>query len=283
MKILVTGSKGQLGKAVAKCFIHNDLILTDMNSLDISDETQVVNSLRSIKPDVIINCAAYTDVDKCEIHQSRAHAVNAIGTHNLAIGACEVGCELVHISTDYVFDGEGIVEAGKIRPYKEEDQTNPKTIYGETKLLGERFLQEEMKEYYLIRTAWLYGDGDNFVKRILMQGYSEDVVSVVTDQIGTPTSTDQLVRLIELLLKEKRYGLYHGSCEGSCTRYEFAEAIFYMKGIAKNIIPITTKELKLIALRPSYSVLENQRLKSNGINKFSHWEEALADYLTNKI
>jgi len=279
MKILVTGANGQLGKTIGRCFMEDDLVLTDINSLDITKETVVFEAIQVIKPDVIINCAAYTDVDKCEKNQSQAYEVNARGVHNLALGASKIGCELVHISTDYVFDGKGIVENGKRRPYQEMDQVNPKTIYGKTKLLGEQFLQETIENYYLIRTAWLYGDGFNFIKRILMQGYSNETVSVVTDQIGTPTSTDQLARLIKVLLKEKSYGSYHGSCEGSCTRYEYARAIFDRMGINKSIEPITSKDLKQLARRPSYSVLENKRLNEKGIFKFNHWEEALVEYL----
>lgn len=280
MKILVTGSKGQLGKAISEQFKDEDLILTDKNELDISNFTQVHNNIKCVKPSVIINCAAFTNVDACELHKSYAFDVNTVGTYNIAISAEYFGCELVHISTDYVFDGEGIFNEGKVRPYEEDDKTNPLTIYGISKRLGECLLEEIMSRYYLIRTSWLYGDGENFVNCMIKKGqeYSSEA-RVIIDQRGTPTSTEQLASLIGALLKEKAYGLYHGSCEGDCSRYELTQYIYNFLGINKHLVPITSNDLEQVVKRPAYSVLENKKLKELGIFQFSHWEEALSKFL----
>lgn len=282
MKIIVTGSQGQLGKEVLKQFDKNcyDITSVDKNELNIAVLDDVVSMVRAIKPDVIINCAAYTNVDACESDFDTAFKVNAIGPRNLSIAAKEVNAKIVHISTDYVFDGKGVLKDGSIRPYVEYDSAHPQTAYGKTKLEGENFVKLFNDKHFIIRTAWLYGEGKNFVRTMLDLTQKKDVfLKVVNDQRGTPTSTEELTGMIKYLIHTDNYGLFHGTCEGQCTWYEFTKEIFRIKGITTEVIPCTTQEYPRPAPRPAYSVLENYMLKLTSNYMFRDWREALEIYL----
>lgn len=282
-RILITGSKGQLGRALNQVLSEKSeitIINTDMGeltaycpiSLDITNAVAVMNFVQDLKPDVIINCAAHTAVDLCESDQERAYKINALGPKNLAAAAHAVDAKMVQVSTDYVFDGESD------KPYTEEDTTNPKSVYGSTKLAGEQFVQENCKKHFIIRTAWLYGEGKNFIKTMLSLAEKNPEIRVVNDQYGTPTSALELARAISKLIDTESYGIYHGTCEGIATWYEFAVEIFRITGNTVKVNPITTEEYPTPASRPMFSVLENKNLKSLGIY-MKPWEEALQEYL----
>ena len=212
MKILITGANGQLVHEVAKQYRENtnvDLILTDVEDLDITNVLAVNSFLFMNKPAVIVNCAAYTAVDKCETDIDLSFRINAIGPKNLAAAANEIGAEIVQVSTDYVFDGT--ID----RPLTEFDEVNPQTVYGKTKLQGEKLVSELNPRHYIVRTAWLYGDGNNFVRTMLNLSKTNKSLKVVNDQKGTPTSTVDLAKVIIKLVKDKNYGIFHCTCKGN--------------------------------------------------------------------
>ena len=278
-KILITGSQGQLGKALNKFYADNQevqLINTDVGELDITNEEAVMEKVLSIHPDVIINCAAHTQVDKCEEEQDKAYLINAIGPKNLSEAANQVGAVIVHLSSDYVFDG------AKNRPYVEGDKYNPQSIYGKTKLEGEEFVRKIAEKYYIVRTAWLYGDGHNFVNTMLKLAQTRESVKVVEDQYGTPTSVEEVVKVIDLLTASEKYGTYHATCEGKCNWCQFTRKIYQLCGMTTQVIPVSTEEYGAAAKRPAYSVLENRMLKENFDYSMADWEDALKKYLTEK-
>ena len=284
-KILLTGCNGQLGRAIQKEygdsveFIRTDMIEGEgITVLDISDIEAVMTMTKEQRPDVIINCAAYTNVDGCETNEDLAYKANAIGPRNLAIAATEVGAKLVHISTDYVFEGNGN------RPYLEFDAPNPVSAYGRTKLAGENFVKEFADKYFILRTAWLYGDGKNFVKTMLSLAETHDELSVVCDQKGSPTSAVELAKMIHFLEPTDSFGLYHATCEGDTNWADFTETIFKKKGLNVKVNHVTSEEYAAMnpasANRPKYSILENKMLKLT-TDEFSmaQWEDALDVYL----
>ena len=274
-KLLVTGCNGQLGKAINKQYENTEyeLVNTDVSELDITNVDAVVTMMKEVKPYAIINCAAHTGVDACETEQENAYRINAIGPRNLSIAATAVGAKMVHISTDYVFEGNAA------KPYVEFDAVNPQGMYGRTKLAGENFVQAFAKDYFIIRTAWLYGDGKNFVKTMLRLAETNDKVRVVGDQFGTPTSAAELAKMIAYLVPSENYGLFHGTCEGACNWADFAKEIFKLAGKSTQVDAITTAEYKTAAVRPAYSVLENYMLKLTTDFTFASWEEALKEYM----
>ncbi len=280
-KILITGSKGQLGRALKKMLSDMyDLTLFDIDNLDITNIDQVYAVIGEVKPDIIINAAAYTAVDLCEENKVLAHQVNAIGPKNLATIANQVGSKLVHISTDYIFDGKGIkLEDDSIRPYIETDEPNPQNVYGQSKLDGEKYITSIIDNYYIIRTAWLYGQGKNFLDTMLELAKKHDTIKVVNDQLGSPTSTYELSLMIKAIIQEDDYGIYHGTCEGQCSWYTFAKEIFKLKHIDIDVIPVNSDEFPRPAKRPNYSVLENRKLYDNRLFQFKEWENALSNYL----
>lgn len=281
-KVLITGASGQLGKQVARQFKNKsryELILTNSKDLDISNLEKVVLFVKEQNPAIIINCAAYTAVDNCETDLYNAYRVNALGPRNLAIASREINSKIVHVSTDYVFDGEGKQVRGQIKPYTEFDTPNPQTVYGKTKLEGEKFVQRINHRHYILRTAWLYGEGNNFVKTMLKLAKNHQKLTVVNDQYGTPTSTYELAKVILKLIDTDNYGTFHTTCEGECTWFDFAKEIFRLKSVNINVDPVTTEEFPRPAKRPRYSVLENYMLKLTTDYKFSDWKEALAFYL----
>lgn len=276
MKIFVTGCNGQLGRAVNLQYKDDPnvtFVNTDVADLDITKVDDVMKAVKAEKPDVIVNCAAHTAVDACETDLDNAYRINAIGPRNLSLAANEVNAKLVHISTDYVFDGKGT------RPYTEFDAVGPQGAYGRTKLAGEEFVKAFANKYFIIRTAWLYGDGKNFVKTMLRLSETNDAVSVVNDQVGSPTSTKELAGAIAHLVPTDNYGLFHGTCEGVCSWADFTEEIFRLKGLSTKVNRITSAEFNAKAPRPAYSVLENYMLKLTTDYKFAQWEDAIAEYI----
>ena len=284
-KIIVTGCNGQLGRAINKELDRNvfEIVNTDVfegdgiTPLDITNVDAVVELARRVKPSAIINCAAYTAVDKQESDVDLSYKINAIGPRNLAIAATETGAQLVHISTDYVFEGNGT------RPYTEFDKTGPVSVYGKTKLAGEEMVRQFARNFFIIRTAWLYGDGKNFVKTMLSLTDKYDEVSVVKDQLGTPTSTKELAKAICYLLGTENYGVFHGTCEGNTNWADFTEEIFRIAGKSTRVNHVTTAEYTArnpqAAPRPAYSILENYMFKLTSDFMFADWHYAIEEYL----
>lgn len=274
MKILITGANGQLGREIARQFQNrHQLHLYTRQELDITDYAAVLAAVSDVRPDAVINAAAYTNVERAEDEWEIAFKVNALGAQNLALACRKYGAKLVHISTDYVFDG------AKTAPYREYDTPNPLSVYGQSKLLGEQLVREAGAPYFILRTSWLYGDGPNFVRTMLRLAEEKDMLRVVADQQGTPTYTKDLVRVIEKLLPTDFYGLYHASNNGCCTWYEFARQIFAFAGKNVTIQPITTAEYPVKAARPRYSVLDNTMLKLRGLDVMRPWQETLQEYI----
>lgn len=280
MKILVTGCNGQLGREIINQLESKktkgepiELLKCDKESLDISNFEDVYTYILEKKPEVIINCAAFTNVDLSEEKVDLAYKINALGSKNLAIASEKVKSKLVYISTDYVFKGD------KKTPYREDDTTNPTNIYGKSKFLGEKYTKDFCSRYFIIRTAWLYGDGNNFVKTMLRLSESKKEINVVDDQVGSPTSTKELAVCVLNLINTEYYGTYHGTNNGFCSWYEFAKKIFEIKNIDVKVNPITSDKFPSKVNRPSYSVLDNFMLKLIDLDNFKHWEEALEEYL----
>jgi dTDP-4-dehydrorhamnose reductase len=275
-KLIITGCNGQLGKAINEIYAGNNeyfCVNTDVAELDITNIEAVLNFVGKIKPYAIINCAAHTAVDACETDRENAYRINAIGPRNLSIAAKETDAKLMHISTDYVFPGDGV------RPYTEFDAPGPRGMYGSTKLAGENFVREFAGKYFIIRTAWLYGEGKNFVKTMLRLSETNEKVRVVGDQYGTPTSAKELAKAIAYLLPTENYGLFHGTCEGSCNWAEFAREIFRLAGKKTIVEAITTEEYAAPAPRPAYAVMDNYMLKLTTNYQFASWEEAISEYM----
>ena len=285
-KIIVTGCNGQLGRAINKKLLAAggyELVNTDVfqgdgiTPLDITSVDAVLDLARQVKPAAIINCAAYTAVDKQESDIDLSYKINAIGPRNLAIAATEVGAKLVHVSTDYVFEGNGT------KPYIEFDKTGPVSVYGKTKLAGEEMVKQFAKDFFILRTAWLYGDGKNFVKTMLGLSEKYDEVSVVKDQLGTPTSTKELAKAIHYLLPTENYGVFHATCEGDTNWADFTEEIFRLAGKKTKVNHVTTEEYLAkntqAAPRPAYSILENYMFKLTSDFMFADWHDAIEDYL----
>lgn len=279
-KIIVTGCNGQLGIAINKQYkgeTNIELVNTDVEQLDITNIDKVLELVREVKPYAIINCAAHTNVNACERDVDNAYRINAIGPRNLAVAATEIGAKLVQVSTDYVFSGKAD------KPYLEFDGTDPQGVYGASKLAGENFVRDFAKNYFIVRTAWLYGEGKNFVKTMLRLSETKDKVRVVMDQMGTPTSADELAKAIIYLLPTDNYGIFHGTCEGACSWADFAEEIFQLAGKKTQVEAISTDEYMKdnpdSAPRPAYSVLENYMLKLTMDYHFADWHNAIAEYI----
>lgn len=264
---LITGSRGQLGTELAK--LLPDAILTDADTLDITDAAAVSEFVRTHNIDTIINCAAYTAVDRAEDDAETAHLVNVTGPENLA----KSGARIIHISTDYVFDGCGHT------PYEPSDTPNPVSVYGRTKLAGEVAVLANAKSAVIIRTAWLYSPyGNNFVKTMRRLGAEKNAITVVCDQIGTPTSVADLAAAIVAILPQMRDGMrevYHFTNEGVCSWYDFACAIMELSGLKCTVNPIPSSAYPTRATRPFYSVLSKQKIKNDFNLTIPHWREAL--------
>jgi dTDP-4-dehydrorhamnose reductase len=278
MSWLITGASGQLGLAVQIELISRNIEFAALSSkdLDITDEKSVENIVSAASPQVLINCAAWTDVDGAEENQTQAYNVNALGPKYLALSAKKVGAKYIHFSTDYVFSGD------HESPWREDDERKPNSIYGQTKLDGEKFVQEIYPEgSYLVRTAWLYSsNGKNFAKtmtNLALSGNQE--IKVVNDQIGQPTSANDLAKqVVNLVLSKATTGVYHGTNGGQATWFEFAQEIFELAGAdKKRVKPVSTEEFPRPAKRPNYSVLSHQNWHLAGLPQMRNWRIALED------
>ncbi|MBZ4645368.1 MAG: dTDP-4-dehydrorhamnose reductase [Clostridia bacterium] len=288
MRVLITGAKGQLGNEIIRIlnigtsalgsinqvYKHVEVAKSDIKDLDITNLDLVKNYVNNFKPDIIINTAAYTNVDGCEMDTDTAFKINALGARNVAMIAEEVGAKIVHVSTDYVFSGNGSI------PYKEYDLPCPVNVYGKTKLLAEKYVQQFCSKYFIVRTAWLYGyNGRNFVKTIISAGKERGHLSVVDDQKGNPTNAEELAHhILEMCLTEE-YGLYHCTSNGECSWYDFAKKIVQNAGIKCNVIPIQSEQLQRAAKRPTYSSLDNMMLRCTIGDKMRNWEDALEYFI----
>ncbi len=290
MNILITGGKGQLGTELIKCFengkteigtvdilnCENKITSIDVDTLDITNLSSVLELFEENHYDCIINCAAYTNVDKCETDLEIAFKVNALGARNLAIASEKVGAKLIHISTDYVFSGEGT------HPFVEWDDCDPQSIYGKTKYLGEQYVREFCSRYFIIRTAWLYGYyGNNFVKTIMKAAKVRGELKVVDDQRGNPTNAADLAHHILKLITSQEYGIYHGTGTGECSWFDFASKIVEYAKIDAIVNPCSTEEFPRPAKRPAYSSLENMMFKTTSGDEFRPWEQALQYFIEN--
>ena len=281
MKVLVTGSKGQLGYDVIKelCFRGHEAFGFDLPELDITDEVAVRAVFDRVKPDAVIHCAAWTAVDAAEEsgNIAKVFAVNEGGTRNLAAACKRTGAKLLYLSTDYVFDGQGSAPWGA-----DESRFAPLNEYGKSKLAGENAVRELLQTYFIVRIAWVFGkNGNNFVKTMLRLSETHDTLRVVCDQVGTPTYTPDLARLLVDMIETDKYGVYHATNEGGfISWYDFASAIMQEAGKHTKVIPVTTAEYGLSkAARPFNSRLDKSKLKENGFEPLPDWRDALKRYL----
>lgn len=282
MKVLITGAQGQLGKDLQDRFnaVGDYKVFSfGHDELDITQPNRVQELITTIGPDIVIHAAANTDVDGCELEPDNAYRINALGSRNIAVASAKTGAKLVYISTDYVFDGKAQ------RPYTEFDATNPISVYGKSKLAGERYVAGLSDKYFIVRTSWLYGQhGHNFVKTMLRLAKEKNELAVVDDQIGSPTYTKDLARFIGNLVQTELYGIYHATNTGSCSWYKFARTIFDIAGLNHiKVRPISTSELGRPAPRPPYSVLDHYCIRLEGLTDLRSWEEALQEYLSNEV
>ena len=275
MKILITGSNGMLGHDLENVLKDkHELILTTSKTLDITDKDKTMEIIKENNPDIVINSAAYTDVDGCETNQDLAYAVNGQGVKNLALACRQIDCPLVHVSTDYVFDGTAR------DPIPEDGEIGPISVYGKSKLMGEQAIQEILDKYFIVRTAWLYGiNGKNFPKTMLELAENHPEITVVYDEVGTPTYTPDLAYGISELIETDFYGIYHLTNSGSCSWCEFARYIFEIAGRDVNVVPVTASEFSRPAPRPSYSVLMNKKWIENGFEPLRDYKEAISEYI----
>jgi len=279
MRILITGAGGQLGYDCAPLLSTSHKVTAKgSGELDITDIEAVDHIIRDLRPDIILNCAAFTKVDACETERQKAWKINTEGPKNLSLTIRRYGGKLIHISTDYVFDGQ----KRPPEPYTEEDDPSPLSYYGRTKLKAERFIMKTLDEYVIIRTAWLYGiNGHNFLKTILKLAIKDPrrEIRVVNDQYGSPTWSYTLARQISIIIDTEKNGLYHATSEGYCTWYELAVYFLMCMGIRAKVRPCTTEEYPTPARRPKNSILENHRLKREGINIMPNWREDIERFV----
>ena len=294
MKILITGAGGQLGSELQKQLRAGkselgpipdrlraaSMLPVDVDQLDITDRDEVLAFVRRHQPDTIINCAAFTNVDGCETSRDAAFQVNALGPRNLAMAAEKIGARLVHVSTDYVFRGEGDA------PLDESALPAPKSAYGATKLLGEQYVQQFCRRYFIVRTAWLYGyNGKNFVKTIVNAGKKFGRLEVVNDQLGNPTNAVDLAHHLLKLAVSHEYGVYHCTGEGVCSWYDFASEIIRLAGVDAAVLPCTSAEYAAkhpaAADRPAWSALDNRMLRCTVGDEMRPWQQALAAFFEN--
>ncbi|MDO4484135.1 MAG: dTDP-4-dehydrorhamnose reductase [Clostridia bacterium] len=276
MKILVTGVAGQLGYDCVKQLEHLGIPCrgVDRDDFDLTDAQAVMNYVQEYKPDAIMHCAAYTNVDKAETEPQVAAAVNGMGTLNMVRAAQSVGASLMYISTDYVFDGEGD------QPFEVDAPYGPTNVYGLTKMQGEEAVRSLMTKYFIIRTAWVFGmNGRNFVKTMLRLGAERSSVNVVCDQFGSPTYTPDLARLMCEMIMTNRYGVYHATNEGFCSWADFAAAIMQQGNRRCTVHPVTSEEYASATKRPANSRLSKDALERAGFSRLPSWQNALSRYI----
>lgn len=273
--ILVTGANGQLGQELIRLAVdHVTIVGYGRDRLDVTNLAQCREVIAAVRPYAVIHAGAYTAVDKAESEPDEAYRINALGTRNLALAANEFGAKLCYVSTDYVFDGTATV------PYNEYDNTNPQSIYGKSKRAGEVLLQSLSHRYFIVRTSWVYGNyGNNFVKTMLKLASERDSISVVHDQIGSPTYTYDLGQFLVELVQTEAYGIYHASNTGTCSWFEFAQAIFEENNISIRTEPCSTEQFPRPAPRPAYSVMDHSAIRQNRLNDLRPWRDALKAFL----
>jgi dTDP-4-dehydrorhamnose reductase len=285
MKVAIIGGNGQLGRDVAAAFSAEGCAVTTFTheDVEISSLESVRTSLGSLRPEVVVNTAAFHNVDKCEAEPGLAFAINGTGARNLAQVTEETGATILHVSTDYVFNGH------KRSPYVEEDLPAPLNVYGNTKLSGEFFVRSINPRHFVVRTSAIYGEnpcrakgGLNFIELMLKLSKEREELRVVDDEFVTPTPTVQIARQLVALCRSSDYGLYHATAEGACSWYEFAAAIFELTKTKVRLEAAKPGEFPAKVPRPKYSVLENQALKSKSLNVFTHWKEGLENYLARR-
>lgn len=275
MKVLVTGYNGQLGYDVIKALNSRSIECkgVDLQDFDITDKAQTMEYVKGYNPDAVIHCAAYTAVDRAEDDEEECYRVNVIGSENLAIVCKEIDAKMLYVSTDYVYGGKGET------PFETTDETDPKSVYGRTKLEGENVVRKYLDKYFVVRTSWVFGiNGNNFVKTMLRLGAERDFLNVVDDQIGSPTYTPDLARLICDLIKTDKYGIYHGTNENYCSWAEFAAEIMKLGERNCEIKPISSSEYPVKAERPLNSRLSKACLDRAGISRLPTWQNALVRY-----
>jgi dTDP-4-dehydrorhamnose reductase len=282
MRIAVIGGNGQLGEDVAAAFAAegDEVISLIHEDVEVSSKESVARSLDDIRPEIVVNTAAFHHVEKCESEPAGAFAANAVGARNVAQASRSLGATLFHISTDYVFDGL------KQSPYTEQDPAMPLNVYGNSKLAGEYFVRAENPRHFVVRVSGLYGSHPcrakgnlNFVELMLKLSRERNELRVVNDEFVTPTPTVEVARQLVVLSRTTDYGLYHATSEGGCSWYEFAKAIFQLSGTKVKLEPARPGEFPAKVARPKYSVLENAALKRSGRNVFEHWRKGLERYL----
>ena len=274
MRVLLTGAGGQLGVEMAEILPSggHEVVALDRRGLDVADAAAVEGAMDEHGPEMVVNAAAYTNVDGCEEATDLAYSVNALGPRNLAQACGRRDCELLHVSTNYVFDGRGE------RPYETFDPPNPISAYGRTKLAGEEFVMRLTNRWYVVRSAGVYGRGHNFVRTMLRVAKERDLLKVKDDEFISPTYARDLAEGIARIIENGRYGLYHLTSAGYCSWYEFTREIFRLAGVETRVVPIPGSEYPLPAARPSNGVLS-----SVGSPELRHWSEALSDYLEQEV
>ena len=279
LKVWIVGSEGQIGEAINEMLnpLEIEALNTDKNELDITQTDEVLRFGEINRPDVIINCAALTDVELCEKEPEHAFRVNALGARNLSIVARKTGAKMVQLSTDDVFDGLGK------KTYTEFDDTNPITVYGKSKLAGEKYVKEFTHKHFIIRSNWVYGTGNNFVNRVLASADEGQALSVAEDQYGSPTSARDLARIILYLIRTNEYGTYHATCKGVCSRYEFAKEVLRLSGKKEQLNPVPTPQSDLSSARPAYAVLDNFILRIIDVYDMPDWKESLAEFMKERM
>lgn len=284
MKIVVTGANGQLGRSIRRLSVEHhelDFIFTDIDSLDIGNRDAVLAFAETHPVDFIVNCAAYTAVDKAEEEEEQCRRINTDAVAYLGEAAQHIGARILHVSTDYVFGGDSYM------PYRESDPVSPTSVYGRTKLAGEKALSAVCPDAIIVRTAWLYSEyGHNFMKTMLRLGVERPEIRVVNDQIGSPTYAGDLAEAILSLLEKERQGeqnsgIYHYTNEGVCSWYDFAHSIIRIAGLPAKVISIPTREYPTATKRPAYSVLSKEKIKREYHWVIPHWEDSLRKCLAN--
>lgn len=276
MRILVTGVKGQLGYDVMNELAKRGHtgIGVDVEEMDITDAAKVEQVIKASDVEAVIHCAAYTAVDAAEDNVELCHKINAEGTENIAKVCKELDLKMIYISTDYVFNGEGT------RPWEPDDEREPLNVYGQAKYEGELAVEKYLEKYYIVRIAWVFGvNGKNFIKTMLNLSETHDELSVVNDQIGSPTYTYDLAKLLVDMVETDKYGRYHATNEGLCTWYEFATEIFRQAGKEITVHPVTSDQFPSKARRPHNSRMSKDKLEANGFDRLPTWQDALNRYL----
>ncbi|MDO4338128.1 MAG: dTDP-4-dehydrorhamnose reductase [Eubacteriales bacterium] len=276
MRVLVTGVKGQLGHDVMNELAKRGYegVGVDVEEMDITDAAAVERVMTEAKADKVVHCAAWTAVDAAEDQAELCRKVNALGTENIARMCKELDLPMVYLSTDYVFDGEGT------RPWEPDDERHPLNVYGQTKYEGELAVEKYLEKYFIVRIAWVFGvNGKNFIKTMLRLSEDHDTLTVVDDQIGSPTYTYDLARLLVDMLETDRYGRYHATNEGLCSWFEFAQEIFRQAGREVKVLPVSSDEYPAKAKRPHNSRMNKDKLEEMGFERLPSWQDALSRYL----